>query len=192
MKHRDAAPLDPDNWVDAYGEALFGFALARVKNSYVAQDLVQETYSAALRSRRSFRGTSSEKTWLFGILKHKVFDYFGSARRIRYVDDVSTPPDDIEQFLRARGGGWIYPPRIAADPEKAYQYREFLDDLDRCLAHLPQRAAQVFVYREIGGLSTDEICRIFGISKGNCWTILHRAKRRLRRHLAGYAFEAST
>jgi len=192
MKQRDTARLNPNNWVAAYGDALFGFALARVKNSDVAQDLVQETYSAALRYRKSFRGTSSEKTWLFGILKHKVFDYFGSARSTRYVDRVTTYPDDIEPFLCARGGGWNYPLRIAADPERACHYREFLDDLYRCLANLPQRASQVFIYREIDGLSTDEICRIFGISRCNCWTILHRAKRRLRRRLAGYAFEAST
>jgi RNA polymerase sigma-70 factor (ECF subfamily) len=191
MKHRNTTRLDPDNWVDAYGEALFGFALARVKDSDVAQDLVQETYSAALRSRRSFRGISSEKTWLFGILKHKVLDYYGRAHKIRYVNDVSPNPDDIEMILRAHGRDWINPPQ-ATDPEKAYYYREFLDDLYRCLASLPKRAAQVFIYREIDGLSTDEICKIFGISKCNCWTILHRAKELLRQGLDCYGLEAST
>ena len=191
MKRLNTTRLDPDNWVDAYGDDLFGFALARVKNSDVAQDLVQETYSAALRSRRSFRGISSEKTWLFGILKHKVLDYFGRAHKIQYVSEIPDP-GDIEPFLGGQGGSWTTLPHVAIDPEKAYHYREFLDDLYRGLANLPKRAAQVFIYREIDGLSTDEICMIFGISKCNCWTILHRAKALLRQRLECYDFEAST
>ena len=118
-----------------------------------------------------------------------MLDYFGRTHKIQYLDDVPDP-GGIEQFLHARGGDWIYPPH-ATDPEKAYHYREFLDDLYRCLASLPKRAAQVFIYREIEGLSTDEICRIFGISKCNCWTILHRAKELLRQGLDCYSLEVS-
>jgi RNA polymerase sigma-70 factor (TIGR02943 family) len=186
VKGEDTKKLDPDNWVDAYGDALFGFALARVKKSEVAEDLVQETYFAALRSRRSFKGISSEKTWLFGILKHKVFDYFVSARKTLYLEDLVPIPDRIEIFLRRHSGGQIHPAHPGTDPEKDYCYREFLDHFYHCLANLPERTAQVFIYREIDGLSTEEICTMFGISKFNCWTILHRAKGPLRKHLELY------
>jgi RNA polymerase sigma-70 factor (TIGR02943 family) len=192
VKGQDTNRLDPDNWVDAYGDALFGFALARVKSSAVAEDLVQDTYFAALRSRRSFQGISSEKTWLFGILKHKVLDHYGRSQKTLLLNDVWPDPERIEIYLNARGGDRVYPDQPAADPEKAYRYREFLDDLYRCLSILPKRAAQVFICREIDGLSTEEICNMFGISKLNCWTILHRAKELLRRHLEVCGFKPST
>lgn len=192
MKDEDTTRLDPDNWVDAYGDALLGFALARVKNSEAAADLVQETYFAALRSQKNFKGISSEKTWLFGILKHKVFDHFGKSRKMRFINDVSPNPGGVEMFSRAQSSGWSDSSLTGADPEKDYIYREFIDYLYRCLAMLPKRAAAVFIFREIEGLSTEEICQIFGISKFNCWTIIHRAKRRLRAHLEIYGFKPST
>ena len=191
MERRDTTRMEPDKWVGAYGDALLCFALARVKKSDVAEDLVQETYFAALRSQGSFRGHSSEKTWLFGILKHKVLDHFKKSPRVLLLNDVSSTPDGVDKFLNAHGRGW--PPSVhpAADPEGYRRYRKLLDDMYRCLANLPQRAAQVFIYREIDGLSTEEICKLFGISRHNCWTILHRAKLRLRQRLRCYGDDPS-
>jgi RNA polymerase sigma-70 factor (ECF subfamily) len=192
VKDQDATRLDPDNWVDAYGDALLGFALARVKNSDAAEDLVQETYFAALRSQKNFKGMSSEKTWLFGILKHKVLDHFGKARKMLFINDVLPNPDGSEMFSRAPSSGWNDSRFPGADPEKDYIYREFLDHFYRGLSMLPKRAAAVFIYREIEGFSTEEIRQIFSISKSNCWTIFHRAKGRLRKHLEIYGFKPST
>ena len=191
MKAKKTTRLDPDNWVDDYGDALYGFALARVKNSAVAEDLVQETYFAALRSRKNFRGISSEKTWLFGILKHKILDHFGRSQKMLFLSDVSPHPGGIEIFLNAHGSRRSYPAHSGTDPEKVYRYREFLDYLYRGLSDLPKRAAEVFISREIEGLSTEEICNMFGISKFNCWTILHRAKALLRKNLEVYGFKPS-
>lgn len=192
MKDQDKIRLDPDNWVGEYGAALLGFALARVKNSEEAKDLVQETYFAALRSQKNFKGISSEKTWLFGILKHKVLDHFGKSRKMLFISDVWPNPDGSEMFSRAQSSGWNDSRLLGADPEKDYNYREFLDYFYRCLSLLPNRAAAVFIYREIEGFSTEEIRQILGISKFNCWTIFHRAKRRLREHLEIYGIKPST
>jgi len=68
--------INPNEWVDRYGDALYGFALARVNNKQTAEDLVQDTFMAAVKSQKRFKGKSSEKTWLFGILKHKVIDHY--------------------------------------------------------------------------------------------------------------------
>ena len=68
--------INADRWVDDYGDSLFHFALARVKDKDIAEDLVQETFLAAVKSQERFQGRSSEKTWLFGILKHKVIDHY--------------------------------------------------------------------------------------------------------------------
>jgi len=69
---KDVPKINSDAWVDKYGDALFHFALARVNKRDIAEDLVQETFLAAVKSQERFKGQSSEKTWLFGILKHKV------------------------------------------------------------------------------------------------------------------------
>jgi RNA polymerase sigma-70 factor (ECF subfamily) len=183
--------LNPERWVDAYGDALFGFALVRVQNREAAEDLVQETYFAALRSRKSFQGRSSEKTWLFGILKHKILDYFRRPQRTLYLGDVGSGSGRREMPPAAGGGRGIHPADPGTDPERSYHYREFLDHLQRGLAKLPRRAAEVFVSREIDGLSTEEICGLFGISRFNCWTILHRARRLLRKRLEFEGFKPS-
>lgn len=192
LKARDTTQLDPDNWVGDYGDALYGFAFTQVKNGAVAEDLVQDTYFAALRSQKSFRGISSEKTWLFGILRHKILDHFRRSQKTRLIDDVSPNPDHLEMFVNAPSRRRSYPANPGSDPEKVYNYKEFLDNLYGCLSNLPQRAAAVFISYEIDGLSTEEICQMFDISKFNCWTILHRARSRLRTQLEHYGFKPST
>lgn len=67
---------NPEVWVDAHGDALFRYALVRVRQREVVEDLVQETLLSAMRSREKFAGQSSERSWLFGILKRKISDYF--------------------------------------------------------------------------------------------------------------------
>jgi RNA polymerase sigma-70 factor (ECF subfamily) len=68
--------INTDTWVDQYGDALFRFAFFRTRDRVIAEDLVQETFLAALQSKERFKGQSSEKTWLFSILKHKIIDHF--------------------------------------------------------------------------------------------------------------------
>src|SRR5438552_17591458 len=73
--------IDPSTWVDEYGDYLLRYALSFVRDKQIAEDLVQETFLAALQSRSAFGGNSSERTWLVGILKHKAIDHYRKARR---------------------------------------------------------------------------------------------------------------
>ena len=69
-------PIDnPENWVDEYGDYLYRYALSRVKDPIIAEDLVQETFLAALKARHNFQGRSTARTWMIAILKHKIVDY---------------------------------------------------------------------------------------------------------------------
>ena len=86
MEHR--RPLDPDSWVDEHGDALFRYALFRIHDAQVAEDLVQETFLAAIRGKDKFAGRSSVKTWLFGILKHKIIDHIRKISRERPEEDI--------------------------------------------------------------------------------------------------------
>lgn len=78
---------DPEEWVKAYADDLFRHAVARVRHREIAEDLVQETFLSAWRSRNRFAGRSSEKTWLLGILRNKIADYYRSqSREVEFTD----------------------------------------------------------------------------------------------------------
>jgi len=185
----DAAPqINADRWVDDYGDSLFHFALARVKDRDTAEDLVQETFLAAVKSKAGFKGRSSVKTWLFGILKHKVIDHYRKKRSTVSAGDLVHDPENIEAFFNAKGGWQTRPQHWRAHPEKSQATREFLDHFYRCLSDLPQRSADAFVYREIDGLSTTEICSQLDITANNCWVLLYRARMLLRKCLEKMGF----
>jgi RNA polymerase sigma-70 factor (TIGR02943 family) len=172
--------INPDAWVDQYGDALFHFALARVSNREVAEDLVQETFLAAVKSQDRFKGQSSEKTWLFAILKHKVIDHYRQSKPIVHTQGGLRELEDMDTFFNANGSWHIRPQNWRADPGKSQAVREALDHFYQCLADLPQKTADVFVHREIDGLNTKEICKQLDITPANCWVILYRARVLLR------------
>ena len=184
----EAAKPDPAQWVDEHGDVLYRFALLRVKDEHVAEDLVQETFISALQGLENFKGGSSVRTWLVGILKHKIIDHYRRKKNIVNVQDFIEDPDRIEAFFNAKGGWQKRPTHWSAHPGKAYQTREFLDHFYRCLSGLPKQTADVFVHREIDGLSTGEICNIFDITENNCWVILYRARMLLRKCLEMVGF----
>lgn len=179
---------NPEDWVDQYGDFLYRFALSRVKEPSVAEDLVQETFLAALNSRRNFRGRSTARTWLIAILKHKIVDHIRKKVREQTSDKVEFTSDGFANapfdanFTNV--GNWqTRPAKWAANPTKLYEQKEFIDVLYRCLGELPERQAKAFLMREIDGLSTKEICKALSISPTNSWVMLYRARMWLRQCL---------
>ena len=75
--------IDSEQWVERYGDMLYRYTLVRVKDSVAAEEIVQVTLLAALQSKNSFAGRSTEKSWLFGILKHKIMDHFRQLKNQR-------------------------------------------------------------------------------------------------------------
>lgn len=180
---KNGLQLDPATWVDKYGDALFHFALARVKDREVAEDLVQETFLAAVKAKDRFKGKSTEKTWLFGILKHKVIDHYRKKKAVIYEQNLSNGTEDLEAFFNAKGAWQTMPQSWRVNPGKSQEVREFIDHFYQCLAELPKKTSEVFAYREIDGLSTKEICKRLNITASNCWVILYRARMLLRKCL---------
>jgi RNA polymerase sigma-70 factor (ECF subfamily) len=172
--------LNTETWVDDYGDALYHFALAQVRKKDIAEDLVQETFLSAVRSQKRFKGLSSEKTWLFGILKHKVMEYFRKVKALSRVDATTVQTVDADAFPGLQDGWPAAAAHWSTDPDAAHAKKEFWEHLLQCLSRLPKRTADAFVYREIDGLSTAEICKQLGISAANCGTMLYRARLRLR------------
>jgi RNA polymerase sigma-70 factor (ECF subfamily) len=83
-----AAKIDPRSWVDEHGDCLYRYALVRVRTPEVAEDLVQETLLVAVRSQDKFAGRSSVRSWLVGILKNKVVDYYRKLGRETSFTDL--------------------------------------------------------------------------------------------------------
>ena len=177
---------DPANWVDQYGDFLYRFALSRVKDSAIAEDLVQETFLAALKSRANFQGRSSAKTWLIAILKHKIVDHIRKRIRESVSDKVESISDafagDSHEGDFKDNGKWLNrPAKWDVNPMEIYEQKEFMDILYICLAGLPDRQAEAFMMRELDGLDTEEICKALNISATNSWVMLYRARMWLRK-----------
>ena len=180
----DAAIIDdPESWVDHYGDFLYRFALSRIKDPAVAEDLVQETFLAALRGRENFKGHSAGRTWLVAILKHKIVDYIRKKIREPSSDKIEVFTDQTDPDFNEQGEWQLRPSRWAVNPGRIYEQKEFLDVLYRCLAEVPERLAEAFMMREMDGLSTAEVCKALDITATNSWVMLYRARMSLRRCL---------
>ncbi len=173
------AVLKPEEWVEQYADMLYRYTLIRVKDPDVAEELVQTTFFAALKSQHTFAGKSAEKTWLFGILKHKTMDYFRAEKKNVNLDISDLDADSI-QFDPS--GHMVPPPNNNWDisPEKAAENKELAQVLADCLNGLSEKFHRLFVLKEIEGLSSEEICKEFEIKPTNLWVMLHRARNQLK------------
>jgi RNA polymerase sigma-70 factor (ECF subfamily) len=176
----------PDDWVEAHGDYLFNFAIRQLRDANVAEDLVQETFLAAFKARERFTGQSSERTWLAGILRHKICDYLRRTCRERAVRaEVPALAGEDESWEDAVM--WLHD--VAAEcqsPTRRLELSEFRENLELALGKLPPRVAQVFQLYEVEERSNSEVCQRLNISESNLWVMLHRARKQLRGHLAGW------
>jgi RNA polymerase sigma-70 factor (ECF subfamily) len=160
---------------------LLRVARLQLRNDELAEDIVQDTLVAALQAAAGFSGKSSVKTWLTGILKHKIVD---EIRRKSAAPSFATLDEEcqIDDFdaLFDETGHWDNPPADWGSPEGALERREFFDILDFCLEKLPPNTARVFMMREVMELDTAEICKELAITATNLWVIMYRARMSLR------------
>ena len=176
--------LEPTGWLDAHGDYLYRYALMRVRDEAVAEDLLQETLLAAVGSYHAHAGRSSERTWLVGIMKHKVVDYFHRVSRTAQLNLTDTD-DDTDHFETSgpRRGYWRedqLPLNWSVNAATVLESREFWEIFERCLSQLPQQMSIAFALREFDGLSSTEICEILNITPNNLWVLLHRSRSKLR------------
>src|SRR5215813_2850429 len=178
--------LDPTYWLGCHGDYLYRFALTRVRDTAVAEDLLQETLLAAMRGYQGHEGRSSERTWLVGIMRHKIIDYFRRlARTPEFQMSSNEIPEDANWFDQSGvwRGHWREdqaPVNWPVDPGLLLESKEFWEILDRCLAQLSQQMAAAFTLREIEGLSSNEVCQILNVTPNNLWVLLHRGRAKLR------------
>src|SRR3569832_1579799 len=181
---------NPDVWLDLHGDALFRYALLRLRDSMLAEDLVQESLLAAMQARARYSGASSERTWLIGILKHKIVDHLRKAHRETPAGDELA--DHLDGLIDEHGH-WRIDIAPWREPDRAFEQREFWRIFADCIEHLPRRLADALLLREIDGLDCEAICKELGIvTTNNLWVILSRARLRLRQCLDAHWFQRDT
>lgn len=176
--------LDTQTWLDEHGDYLFSYALLRVRDRHVAEDLVQETLLAAITAKNNFSNQSTVRTWLTGILKHKLIDHFRRQGREIVIADLidQDDGDHLDHFFEANGR-WIDKPETFPNPESAFQQKQFWKVFQDCLSGLKSRQAEVFLAKEIHGMSNEEICKHFSLNPTNVWVLMHRARLSLHKCL---------
>jgi RNA polymerase sigma-70 factor (ECF subfamily) len=173
-------------WLVAHGDYLFNFAVGQVLDTSVAEDLVQETFLAAIKSQDRFAGRCSARTWLTGILRHKIYDHLRRVCRQRavYTDGSSARRDQEAWNVSAL---WLH--EVADEcvqPGRRLELSEFRANLEMALGKLPPRIAQVFQLYEVEERPNREVCAQLGISESNLWVMLHRARKQLREQLGDW------
>ena len=170
---------------------LLKFARLQLRNEAWAEDAVSETLLAALTHPQSFGNRSQLKTWLVGILKHKVIDTFRhQAREVCLeVDGEEGGQDELEALVFKADGHFANRPSDWGNPEQELNSRQFFAVLEACTEKMPPALGRVFLMREWLELSSEEICEELGLSATNLYVSLHRARLRLRECLELNWFE---
>jgi RNA polymerase sigma-70 factor (ECF subfamily) len=167
--------------LDQHTRYLTAYALRKVSDRATAEDLVQDTLLAALSSDAPFEGRSSERTWLTGILKHKIIDHFRARAHapvsIEALADGSDEPN--EPAIAAQSEQFDF----GGDPQKQLEHKRFWEAFKRELGRMPARTAQAFVLSEFTDTPTEEVCDQLGMSTGALWVTRCRTRDALRRSL---------
>ena len=173
----------PSSWVDEHADALYRFALRRISDPHVIEDLLQETFLAAIESRSSFRGDSSVRTWLIAILKLKIIDYYRRESRSRI---------DADSQLEKHTGCSCEGPRSAWDYDSAssVENEEFWSVFFNCVDQLPSSLANCYVLQEVDQRSAAEVCELLGLTRNHLAVKIYRARAALRSCLEKLWFSA--
>ncbi len=179
MKQTVALDLSAIEQQRAY---LLRYAMLQLRDPHQAEDVVQETLLAAIESWNNFAGQSSLRTWLTGILKHKIMDLLRKkVREPRLVNkDDEDPLENLSSESFDHTGHWANPLQTWANPTQSFENQQFWQMFEFCIQRMPLSSARAFMMREFMEFSTEEICQELTISTTNCWVTLHRARLALR------------
>ena len=182
--------LEPANWLADYGDMLYRYAFSRVRSEAIAEDLLQDTLLAGLQGISTFNHQSSVGSWLVGILKNKLIDYFRkSQREVPLLTDADLG-EDLVAYQFDDNGHWQIELADWGTPEHCFNNQEFWQIFQQCQARLPEMMARLFMLR-IEGVSTEECCQILELGNANqLWVTLSRTRMKLRQCLETLWFES--
>ena len=166
--------------IEALRPTLLKYARLQLRNPAWAEDAVSDTLLAALEKPQVFASQSQIKTWLIGILKHKLVDQIRKNCREVSTSATSEDGEDLEDLLFSSNGHWRETQLDWGNPEDALRQLDFMKVLEACVEKLPGQQGRLFMMREWLEPDSDEICKELSITPTNLWVMLHRARLRLR------------
>jgi RNA polymerase sigma-70 factor (ECF subfamily) len=171
--------------VDEHHDTMLRVARAMLRDTAVAEEVVQETWLAVLDGLGTFEGRSSLRTWMFRILSNRA--YTRAKREGRTIPFSAFAGEDEEPVEAERfdaTGHWVDPPdRWRATPERLVGDAEVLARVAVAIEALPERQRAVLVLRDVNGWSSDEVRNALDLSETNQRVLLHRARTKIRADL---------
>lgn len=177
--------LHPEKWVTHYADDLLRYAMFKINDVAVCEDLIQDTFLSALKAKESFKGNSHEKTWLTSILKNKIIDYYRKQGLYRSVSiQEGEAEHELNEDFFVQGAGWKpeqYPGKWEVPSDNQLMQKEFVQILKRCISLLNPIQSDILHEKYIVEKNSDSICKELNISKSNYWVIVHRIHATLRK-----------
>jgi len=185
-------PTQIEAWLDQHGDALYQYALLKTNNPEIAADLVQDTFEAVIRSS-SFQGKSKVRSWLIGILRHKITDYY--RRKYKETGGYTTDDDHFSTTIFSAEGYWqahTTPQPVVEAERNLLDNPAFLKVLALCLDKLPGIWKMVLEGKYLNEKETGQLCQELNISTTNFWQINHRAKLSMQQCLQAAWFRSES
>jgi RNA polymerase sigma-70 factor (ECF subfamily) len=188
--------VNPTLWVSSYGDYLLSVAMMKVRSREIAEDIVQETFLSAIKSVATFRGDSTEKTWLTRILNNKVIDYYRKKDILKDTDSYLTETEEEfdHHFFESTATSDAHWTKEAAPRDwnlesvAEAEGKEFDKIMQFCIDKMPPKLSTVFMAKFIDEESSEKICKDYDITSSNFWVILHRARILMRACLETHWF----
>lgn len=170
--------------VDAFGllyrkyrNRIHALCLRMVKDPFIAEDVLQESFLCAFRRINTFRGDSLFSTWLHRIAVNAVLMHF---RRCK-----TTPTENVDAELAYEEGEPLEGERFHAE-DRCLTHAVERIELEQAINSLPPGYRIMFVLHDIEGFEHSEIAAILGCTPGNTKSQLFKARRRLRELLLDF------
>lgn len=168
------------NWVDAYTAKLLQWAIFKLKDKSVAQDLVQDTFIVAFETYDNFREDSKPLTWLLGILNNKIHAQFRLTSKFSLTE---LQADQFSDDLFAEDGHWKKQETFGQWHEDAHllDNPSFIKIFEACLSQLPSNWRDILFQKFIFQKNAKDICQELNLSDTNYWQLIHRSKLLMRK-----------
>lgn len=185
MPHVSGPALDDIAYLTQLRRDLLRFARLQLRDAAAAEDAVQEALAAAWTQADRFAAQSEHKTWVFGILRHKLIDTLRARRRTVSLSALEHELDGetlLARELFKENGHWSPEgkPQPWPTPETALRQQQFWTLFEMCLEHLPPHIGRVFMMREFLDLEIGAICEELELTANHCSVLIYRARLRLR------------
>lgn len=169
---------DSDTWLEEHGDYLFRFAMLKLKDAALAEDLVQDTLVSAMAAKDRYLPLATVRTWLTTIMKNKILDHWRrQGREITATDLMGAAGEDasVDEFFN-QAGRWADMPNVYPNPDAALESKQFWAVFEHCLSRLKPQQAEVFLAKEVHGMESQEISESYSLSPNNIWVLMHRAR----------------